>query len=675
MKKALCCISFFAFMLSTQFCFAQWEQSGWIPGGSCGVVGVNGNYIFINTGGYNESPVYYTSNNGVNWIKTSLNDEISGFAFKDNNIYASALYGKIYHSTDLGVSWTVSNFPTMNILSITVSGSKIFASVTQGIYVSTDNCATWSQSLFVENGVSSLTAFGNNIFGNWEHGLVRSSNNGLNWTYQYFTNEYIGNFASLGNVLFMSAENTINGNGKLYKSTNFGLNWDSLSYNYGGFAIYSFGSNLLSAIMDSIYFSSNSGVSWTKIPTVFRSSGLTVMDNNILVPTVRGLYESSNLGVNWSQISPNKAIVNSLVSSGGYLFAGLSYDGVYTSSDNGTNWNKTSLENISVSAMTVNGNKIFAGTDQYYGVYFTTNNGTNWSLCPDTYTYAITSMASSGNNIFASGQTFILRSTNNGLNWSNISNHGTYYNTLYITGNNIFEGTENGLYRSTNNGSNWSLTSLSGSITALTSIGNSLFASGPSLNNTGGVSVSTNNGDTWTPTNLINAGFIYSLASSGTTLFASTLENGIYKSTNNGLNWVRKNEGLNHTPPMVSLLVNGNYIYAGTIEYSVFRRSINEIVGIQTITGNLPLRYSLKQNYPNPFNPVTKISYDLPNSNFVSLKVFDMNGKEIENLVNENQNAGSYSLTFNAANYPSGVYFYKLVTEGFSETKKMMVIK
>jgi photosystem II stability/assembly factor-like uncharacterized protein len=106
---------------------------------------------------------------------------------------------------------------------------------------------------------------------------------------------------------------------------------------------------------------------------------------------------------------------------------------------------------------------------------------------------------------------------------------------------------------------------------------------------------------------------------------------------------------------------------------------------IKTTTGGLtfvnqissvtPDKFSLSQNYPNPFNPNTKINYELPITNFVSVIVYDALGNEVEKLVNEKQNAGSYSVDFNAASLPSGIYFYKLVTEKFSETKKMILVK
>ncbi|MBS1493070.1 MAG: T9SS type A sorting domain-containing protein [Bacteroidetes bacterium] len=94
----------------------------------------------------------------------------------------------------------------------------------------------------------------------------------------------------------------------------------------------------------------------------------------------------------------------------------------------------------------------------------------------------------------------------------------------------------------------------------------------------------------------------------------------------------------------------------------------------QTST-EVPDRFSLKQNYPNPFNPVTKINYELRTAGFVSIKVYDVMGKELSQLVNENQTTGSYEVTFDGTNLPSGVYYYRIETEGFSEVKKMNLVK
>ncbi|MEB2296797.1 MAG: T9SS type A sorting domain-containing protein, partial [Ignavibacteria bacterium] len=100
-------------------------------------------------------------------------------------------------------------------------------------------------------------------------------------------------------------------------------------------------------------------------------------------------------------------------------------------------------------------------------------------------------------------------------------------------------------------------------------------------------------------------------------------------------------------------------------------------------SAELSYNYELSQNYPNPFNPTTTISYSIQNAGEVSLKVYDMLGTEVASLVNENQEAGNYSLTFNAAELPSrsgsaltsGIYFYTLTSGNFMETKKLILLK
>ena len=91
--------------------------------------------------------------------------------------------------------------------------------------------------------------------------------------------------------------------------------------------------------------------------------------------------------------------------------------------------------------------------------------------------------------------------------------------------------------------------------------------------------------------------------------------------------------------------------------------------------GETPLTYKLSQNYPNPFNPVTLISFAIPKTGFVSLKVYDLLGKEVSSLVNETKTAGSYNVMFDASKLSSGIYFYKLETSSFTDTKKMVIIK
>ena len=90
---------------------------------------------------------------------------------------------------------------------------------------------------------------------------------------------------------------------------------------------------------------------------------------------------------------------------------------------------------------------------------------------------------------------------------------------------------------------------------------------------------------------------------------------------------------------------------------------------------NIPLEFSLEQNYPNPFNPNTIISFSILERANVNLKVYDILGNEIVTLINEETEAGSYNINFNANVLPTGVYFYQLVSNEYVETKKMLLIK
>jgi len=99
------------------------------------------------------------------------------------------------------------------------------------------------------------------------------------------------------------------------------------------------------------------------------------------------------------------------------------------------------------------------------------------------------------------------------------------------------------------------------------------------------------------------------------------------------------------------------------------------ITSVQQTGLSIPTSYSLFQNFPNPFNPTTKIKYELPKSNFVSLKIYDMLGREVLTLVNQKQEAGRYEVDFNASNLASGAYFYRLESGVFKDIKRMILIK
>ena len=97
--------------------------------------------------------------------------------------------------------------------------------------------------------------------------------------------------------------------------------------------------------------------------------------------------------------------------------------------------------------------------------------------------------------------------------------------------------------------------------------------------------------------------------------------------------------------------------------------------GIDENKEQLPESINLYQNYPNPFNPTTTIKFSLPKSDQVSLKIYDVLGKEIKNIFSGHLNAGDYSFDFDAENISSGIYFYVMKTNTFCDQKKMTVLK
>lgn len=122
------------------------------------------------------------------------------------------------------------------------------------------------------------------------------------------------------------------------------------------------------------------------------------------------------------------------------------------------------------------------------------------------------------------------------------------------------------------------------------------------------------------------------------------------------------------------LILTGEFDKYGDGNHDVWLVKIdNLVVGIENEL--FPNQYFLSQNYPNPFNPTTKISYSVPQMRFVTLKVYDVLGNEIANLVNEEKPAGSYEVEFDGAGLPSGIYFYRLKVRDFVETKKMVFLK
>jgi Secretion system C-terminal sorting domain len=384
----------------------------------------------------------------------------------------------------------------------------------------------------------------------------------------------------------------------------------------------------------------NASAQWVQmsngIPSVSNAFSLAVIGNTIFagLDFGRGVYKSSNDGLNWTQTALNNRQIITLLAVGNYLYAGTD-SGIFVTSNNGTSWTHSSINGIPILSFTANGNTIFAGTNNY-GVYVSSNNGNTWVQTTLNNKY-VSSLTVFNNIIFAGTTGAIYVSTNNGVDWSSIPNTFGQVLSFAIIGNTILGGIANyptgygGIKMSTNNGTNWSYTPFQEeTVFALTAYNNKLFS---------GTSIS-----------------------------------GIFYSSNLGTNWLAINQGL-PTTIVKSLLITNNYIFAATAGTSIWRRSLSEIIGIQNISTETPSKYSLSQNYPNPFNPTTNIKFSIVNSGDVKLVVYDIQGREVRTLVNESLKPGTYEAAFDASVLNSGVYFYKLVTGNFTETKKMLLIK
>jgi hypothetical protein len=99
------------------------------------------------------------------------------------------------------------------------------------------------------------------------------------------------------------------------------------------------------------------------------------------------------------------------------------------------------------------------------------------------------------------------------------------------------------------------------------------------------------------------------------------------------------------------------------------------ITSVERSAADLPSSFALGQNYPNPFNPSTTIKYELPKSSMVKLSVYDILGREVATLVNELKQPGTYAVQFDASSVTSGVYFYRMHAGGYTDTRKLLVLR
>lgn len=523
---------------------------------------------------------------------------------------------------------------------------------------------------------------------------INTANAPFTWTrFAYSLNSFAGQ-----NVYIAFQHRNTDGNGG-YLDSVFINRQASTSYE-----IYAMGDSY------SAYKSTTLGTNWTAVSILdplqpWTSTWYTITSNgnNFLVGGAFGLLnKSSNNGANWSTmttfLSPaTKYDVWAQYNDGKVWVVGapgstgVTSDQILYSSNGGNTW---TVQNSGTNYSTFYDIAMLNANTGYvcgsYGIIRkTTNGGANWDSVPSP-------MPWTSSNILRKMQWF---DANTGYVSQTASNTGGYFFTTNggNTWNTAYTGIDDRIYafqivtdsvayaanytpqvmKTTNGGANWTLLAAP--------MGGGFIYDLQFFNaNTGYVSATsgarlvrtTNGGSSWdTVYTPITSGF-YSMKWLNVNVghvFGST--GSVIRTTNGGTTWTIENVGGGITL-YGSYLRDSDSLFACGTSGAVFKKSLPPVTSIEW-AHQIPTTYVLKQNYPNPFNPTTTIEFALPKTGFVTLKVYDIAGREVANLINNMQlNAGTVKYKFDGTNLASGVYFYTLLVNGEKiDTKKMVLVK
>jgi photosystem II stability/assembly factor-like uncharacterized protein len=357
---------------------------------------------------------------------------------------------------------------------------------------------------------------------------------------------------------------------------------------------------------------------------------------------------------------------------------------ILRTSNGGSNWQRVLLDsNFRPRSFTfLNDNTGYAVGGLYTTlglIYKTTNSGLNWvNVTGDPITtYLFNLQFVNATTAFAGGMYGVIKTTNAGGNWQRIltfSNGDAFRGKVFFVNENtgFHAGDTGNVYKTTNSGLNWNNYDLPfmqfNDITFLNE--NTGYICGDS----GTFYKTTDQGGLWSKVNLGLSQRLSSMFFPTPAIGYMTAEANIYKSTNGGSNWFNA-FGWNAAMLNSIYFLNENTGYTCGDEGRVYKTTTGGVIGINPISTQIPNDFSLSQNYPNPFNPTTNIKFAVPKASFVRLAVFDMLGREVESLVNEQLSPGTYEVDWNAVKFSSGIYLYKLTTNDFNMVKKMSLIK
>ena len=319
----------------------------------------------------------------------------------------------------------------------------------------------------------------------------------------------------------------------------------------------------------------------------------------------------------------------------------------------------------------------------------TTDGGKSWNLAHDrvpNILFTSVSFVDENNGWVASypnGKVY--HTTDGGGTWTEQSTGtGDLYGCCFLNATTgVVVGYDGKILRTTDGGSTWKQSSAFttrefNSVTFTDSTTG--WAVGENGNDNGIISKTTDGGITWTVLDTINDAALYDVKfidkNTGWTVGGSPSNLGaaIYYTTNGGNNWVlQKRDTSAYFFESISIVDSQHGWVAGN-SGSILTMKTAAATSVR-VNAHQPVGFGLEQNYPNPFNPSTTIEFSIPQQSFVTLKVYDLLGREVASLVNEELKAGSYKTEFNGINLTSGLYFYRLKTNGFTQTKKFILMK
>jgi len=310
----------------------------------------------------------------------------------------------------------------------------------------------------------------------------------------------------------------------------------------------------------------------------------------------------------------------------------------------------------------------------------TTNGGANWfNVYSSTQNEIFTDVDFTNSNTgYVIGSYGVLKKTTNaGQNWtSTVAKSGSILTSICFVNENTgyTVGDFGAIIKTTDAGVTWISQTSPFTMSYLTSVDFTDENTGY-ISSGAGLLKTTNGGDEWLIMNAPTGGY-YKIQFRNEFGYAVASNGKIIKSIDAGMNWIEQPTVTNNG--LYALYFNSdNYVYAGGTRGTIIKTIPTELIVTSTGTSYTEISNSFKlyQNYPNPFNPVTNLEFEISNSGFVSLKVYNILGKEVATVVKENLNPGTYRYSFNASELSSGLYFYTLSTQGFTETKRMILVK